>query len=232
MTETALSFEHLTGHTLVATLERRFDTLVSEVPVGDKTFNILRPRNADDLIREEDFVMDERLPYWADIWPSSTILAEQIMKRSGKGRLLELGCGVGLVTTAAMSIGYDVLASDYYTDALAFTRANSFTNLGRSCHAQMINWREFPADIQGFDVVIASDVLYESEYARLMPKILRQALTLHGVGLIADPGRIAAPEFLEHCEKQKLEILSDDVFPFEAGEIKQQITIYEIGRTS
>jgi predicted nicotinamide N-methyase len=232
MTESTLSFEHLIGHSLVATLERRFDTVLSEVNVGDKTFNILRPRNADDLIREEDFVMDERLPYWADIWPSSTILAEQIMKRSGKGKMLELGCGVGLVTTAAMSIGYEVLASDYYTDALAFTRANSFTNIGYSCQAQMINWRRFPADINGFDVVTASDVLYESEYARLMPKILKQALTLHGVGLIADPGRIAAPEFLEHCEKNNLEILSDDVFPFEAGEIKQQITIYEIGRTS
>ncbi|HUQ21097.1 MAG TPA: methyltransferase domain-containing protein [Gemmatimonadaceae bacterium] len=232
MTESTLSFEHLIGHSLVATLERRFDTVISEVEVGDKKFNILRPRNADDLIREEDFVMDERLPYWADIWPSSTILAEQIMKRSGKGRMLELGCGVGLVTTAAMSIGYDVLASDYYTDALAFTRANSFMNLGYSCRAEMINWRRFPADIKGFDVVTASDVLYESEYARLMPRILKQALTLHGVGLIADPGRIAAPEFIEHCEKNNLEILSDEVYPFEAGEIKQQITIYEIGRTS
>lgn len=231
MTQSVLSFEHLIGHSLVATLERRFDTVISEVEIGDRKFNILRPRNADDLIREEDFVMDERLPYWADIWPSSTILAEQIMKRSGKGKLLELGCGVGLVTTAGMSVGYDVLASDYYTDALAFTRANSFMNLGYSCQAQMINWRRFPADIKGFDVVIASDVLYESEYAQLMPKILKQALTLHGVGLIADPGRIAAPEFLEHCEKNKLEILSDDTFPFEAGEIKQQITIYEIGRT-
>src|SRR6476619_7000609 len=190
MTESALSFEHLIGHSLVATLERRFDTVISEVEIGEKTFNILRPRNADDLIREEDFVLDERLPYWADIWPSSIILAEQIMKRSGKGKLLELGCGVGLVTTAAMSIGYDVLASVYYTDALAFSRANSFTNLGRSCQAEMINWREFPRDAAGFDVVMASDVLYESEYARLLPGILKRALTLHGVALISDPGRM------------------------------------------
>ena len=79
--------------------------------------------------------------------------------------------------------------------------------------------------------MIASDVLYESEYARLLPGILKQALTLHGVALISDPGRMAAPEFLEHCEKNHLEVLSDDVFPFVAGEIKQQITIYELGRT-
>src|SRR6476619_1374433 len=103
MTESALSFEHLIGHSLVATLERRFDTVTSEVEIVDKTFNILRPRNADDLIREEDFVLDERLPYWADIWPSSTILAAHLVslaesgrKRSG-GKGLELGCGVGIV---------------------------------------------------------------------------------------------------------------------------------------
>ena len=231
MTDTLVSLEQLSGEQLVAAIERRFDTVREDIRVGKKKFNVIRPRNSDDLIREEDFVLDERLPYWADIWPSSIILAEQIMKRSGKGKLLELGCGVGLVTTAAMSIGYDVLASDYYTDALAFSRANSFNNLGRSCQAEMINWREFPRDAGDFDVVIASDVLYESEYARLLPGILKQALTLHGVALISDPGRMAAPEFLEHCEKNHLEVLSDDVFPFVAGEIKQQITIYELGRT-
>jgi Predicted methyltransferase len=115
----------LEGTELVEALERRFQTVASDVDIGDRTFNVLRPRNSDDLIREEDFVKDERLPYWADIWPASTILAEHLIglskkrKLSEKKRGLELGCGVGLVTLSAMIAGYEMLATDYYTDALA-----------------------------------------------------------------------------------------------------------------
>jgi predicted nicotinamide N-methyase len=232
MTDTVFPLADLSGAALVAALERRFDTVVDDVAIDERTLSILHPRNSDDLIREEDFVEDERLPYWADIWPSSTILAAQILGRPGQGRrLLELGCGVGLVTTAAMAAGYSVVASDYYSDALAFTRANAFRNLGNSPAVEMMNWRSFPADAKEFDKVIASDVLYESEYAKLLPGILKGALTLHGVALIADPGRIAAPEFLEVCEKGGLELLNEETFPFSLAGINQRITIYELGRT-
>jgi ETFB lysine methyltransferase len=221
------------GAALVAQLERRFDTVSDDVEIGGRTFGILHPRNSDDLIREEDFVEDERLPYWADIWPSSMILAEQILARRGEGRrLLELGCGVGLVSTAAMASGHEVTATDYYADALAFTRANAFRNVGKSPEAAMMNWRTFPATATNFDKIVASDVLYESEYAQIIPSILKGALTLHGVALIADPGRIATPEFLEKCESVGLEILNQQTFPFAAGEIRQKITIYELGRTT
>ena len=224
--------ETLSGRDLVTALEKRFDTVIEDVLIADRTFSILRPRKSDDLIREEDFVEDERLPYWADIWPASTILAEHILARKGHGRrLLELGCGVGLVTTAAMASGHDVLASDYYTDALAFTRANAFQNLGKSPEARMLNWRSFPPETKNFDKVIASDVLYESEYAKILPAVLMGALSLHGVALIADPGRIAAPEFLEKCENVGLELLGKETLPYEVGEIKQKIDIYELGRT-
>ncbi|MEP6905178.1 MAG: methyltransferase domain-containing protein [Gemmatimonadales bacterium] len=233
MTNTAIPLEDLAGARLVSALERRFDTAVSDVEIGGRTFSVIHPRNSDDLIREEDFVEDERLPYWADIWPSSTILATQILARKGDGRrLLELGCGVGLVTAAAMASGHEVTATDYYTDALAFTRANAFRNLGHSPKAVMMNWRNFPAGAVEFDKVIASDVLYESEYANILPTILKGALSLHGVALIADPGRIATPEFLEVCGKVGLEVLGQEVFPFVAGEIKQTITVYELGRTT
>ena len=77
----AQPLEHLSGRRLVAALEKQFDTVIEDVPVGDRVFSILRPRKSDDLIREEDFVEDERLPYWADIWPASTIST----RKSGAG---------------------------------------------------------------------------------------------------------------------------------------------------
>jgi predicted nicotinamide N-methyase len=213
--------EDLEGAELVEALEQRFATVVNEVDVGNRTFSILRPRNSDDLIREEDFVKDERLPYWADIWPASTVLAAHLVGLTKRGkrknrRGIELGCGVGLVTTAAMIADYDMLATDYYTDALAFTRANAWRETGRSPDARMIDWRAFPEEVRGFDLILASDVLYE------------RALAPGGMVIVADPGRIGVPEFVEECKDQGLIIRSKVTHPFDVGEIHQKIDLYEI----
>jgi predicted nicotinamide N-methyase len=234
LTVPAVDLATLEGAELVDELERRFDTVTSDVTVGSRTFSILRPRNSDDLIREEDFVKDERLPYWADIWPSSTVLAAHLVGLADKrpsrnrGKGLELGCGVGLVTTAAMIAGYEMLATDYYTDALAFSRANAWRETGRTPDAMMIDWRTFPPEAKGFNLILASDVLYEKEYALLLPGIFKRALAPGGMVILADPGRIGVPEFKEACSEQKLVIRSKVTHPFESGEIRQQIDLYEI----
>ena len=225
---------NLHGQTLVDALEKRFDTATDDVDIGSRTFSIIRPRNSDDLIREEDFVKDERLPYWADIWPSSTILATHLVslaennRRRTARRGLELGCGVGLVTIAALVAGYEMTSTDYYTDALAFTRANAWRNTGKEPQARMIDWRSFPVDAAEFDLILASDVLYEKEYARLLPGIFKRALAPGGMAILADPGRIGVPEFQEECTESGLVIRSKTTFPFVMGEVKQKIDLYEV----
>lgn len=224
--------ERLDGAALVGALQRRFRTSIEDATVDDRTFSILKPANSDDLIREEDFVKDERLPYWADVWPSSIVLAEKLLELNGEGKTaLELGCGVGLSTLAAMSSGYDVLATDYYEDALDVTRANVFRNLGREARTQLVDWRHLPGNLGQFDLVFASDVLYEKEYAALLPVLLDGLIRAGGIALVADPGRVAAPIFLEASATQGLVVLKKETRPFEAGEIKQKIDIYEIGRS-
>lgn len=223
--------DRLDGAALVGALERRFRTSIEDATVDDRTFSILKPANSDDLIREEDFVKDERLPYWADVWPSSIVLAEKLLELDGTGKVaLELGCGVGLSTLAAMSSGYDVLATDYYEDALDVTRANVFRNLGKQARTQLVDWRHLPTNLGQFDLVFASDVLYEKEYAGLLPVLLDRLMVRGGIALVADPGRVAAPIFLEACATNGLVVRAKETRPFEAGEIKQRIDIYEIGR--
>ena len=221
----------LDGEALVGAVTRRFRTSVEDATVDEHTFSILKPANSDDLIREEDFVKDERLPYWADVWPSSIILAGKLLELDGHGKTaLELGCGVGLSTLAATSAGYDVLATDYYEDALDVTRANVFRNLGTIARTRLVDWRHLPLDLGAFDLIFASDVLYENEYAKLLPILFRGLLCTDGIALIADPGRVAAPVFVDACAEHGLAIRRKETRPFEAGEIKQKIDIYEIGR--
>jgi ETFB lysine methyltransferase len=221
----------LTGKALVTSVTNRFRTSVEDATVDDHIFSILKPANSDDLIREEDFVRDERLPYWADVWPSSLVLASKLLELEGRGQnALELGCGVGLSTLAATKAGFNVLSTDYYEDALDVTRANVFRNLGSFARTRLVDWRHLPDDLGEFELVFASDVLYEKEYAELLPIILGRVLTPGGLALIADPGRVAAPVFVESCARVGLVIREKETRPFEVGEIRQKIDIYTVAR--
>jgi hypothetical protein len=71
---------------------------------------VTHPASADALIDEDDFDRNERLPYWAELWPSAISLARYLHERDLAGaRAIELGCGVGLPTIAALTRGAQVL---------------------------------------------------------------------------------------------------------------------------
>ncbi|MEO7218888.1 MAG: methyltransferase domain-containing protein [Gemmatimonadaceae bacterium] len=221
----------LHGTRLVKSLERRFVTVNDDIRVGDRDVNILRPRSAEDLIDENDFDRDERLPYWAELWPSSTILANFIVADTRpRGKLIELGAGVGLVSIAAAIAGYDVTASDYYEDALAFARANAFRNLGSEISTALVDWRAVPPAMPTFDTVLASDVLYESRYAPLVAGVIDRLLSSRGVAYVADPGRVATGAFTDACTLLGFNISARARRPYQAGTIRQSITVYELSR--
>jgi SAM-dependent methyltransferase len=92
----------------------------------------------------------------------------------------------------------------------------------------MIDWRAFPKDAGKFDLILASDVLYEKEYALLLPGIFKKALAPGGMVILADPGRIGVPEFMDECKYVGLSVRSKTTFPFAVDEIRQKIDLYEI----
>lgn len=221
----------LAGAALVASLERRFVTVNDDVRVGDRTVNVLRPRSAEDLIDEAAFERDERLPYWAELWPSSTVLANFVVAdQRPRGRAVELGAGIGLVSIAATLAGHEVLATDYYADALLFARANAFRNIGREIDTALVDWRAIPTSLPRFDVVLASDVLYESRYAPLVASTIDRFLAPRGVAYVADPGRVAANAFVDACRGISLGVATAATRPYLAGKVRQSITVYEVTR--
>ena len=212
-------------------LHREFDVVRSEFPLAGRVVTIHHPRNADALISEDDFAEDERLPYWADVWPSARVLAEYVATLQPDGRrLLELGCGAGLVSVAAALAGFEVTASDYYEDALRFTALNVLVNTGLLIETREADWRRFPHDMGRFDLVVASDVLYEREYATLVASVLDRTMTGRATALIGDPGRLAAPEFVEQCKERGMPTAILDRVPYEDGAVRQTIDLYEVRR--
>lgn len=214
-----------------AQLERRFRTVETRLCIADHELTLLHPASAEDLIDEVDFERDERLPYWADIWPSARVLAAQIARLPGAGRrLLELGCGAGLVATMAALTGFDVCASDYYEDALQFTRVNVARHTGEELHTRLVDWRQMPTDLGRFDFVVGSDVLYERAYGKLVARAIDVTLKRHGEAIIADPGRIAAEEFIHDAAERSLRLVACEELPFVEGKIRQTIRLYHLRR--
>jgi predicted nicotinamide N-methyase len=197
----------------LAALDDRFVLATVEVVVGGRTVNLEKPRNADDLISEADFVRDERLPYWADLWPASVVLADYVLRERAllgavpdgpRPTALELGCGLGLVTLAAQRAGYDVTATDYYDDALRFAARNTLRHTGERPAVRLVDWRALPDDLGMFDLVLAADVLYERAYAAFVAEAIARALTPTGRALVADQGRVALEDFLTEAQARGL----------------------------
>ena len=219
---------------LDASLRRRFRVIDTTVTLGGASLTLAHPANTDELISEEDYLRDERLPYWAEPWPSSFVLARHLVSNDsvlGPGenrRLLELGCGAGLVAAAATLAGFDVTASDYYEDALRFARVNSWQATNRPIATMHLDWRALPELMPRYEVVIASDVLYERPYAELVARTLARTLADGGVAIVADPGRMATPAFVEACPTVGLSIEATRHLPYEEGAVRQTIDLYEV----
>lgn len=214
---------------LEASLRRRFRVVESTLDIAGRPVAILHPASAEDLIDEADFVRDERLPYWAELWPSAKVLAECLARMDGGGRrLIELGCGSGLVATCASLSGFDVVASDYYEDATRFARVNAWRNAAAVPRARVLDWRELPVAAKRYDLVVASDVLYERAYGDLVARAVAAFLAPEGFALVADPGRVARDDFVHALVPLGLELRRVEEVPFAEGTIRQTIAVLEV----
>lgn len=219
----------LHGSALDEAMSHRFMLADETVSVAGRHYLLRKPANADHLISEADYVKDERLPYWADLWPASRQLAATLLELDGTGHtLLELGCGLGLSTIAAMDAGFAVTATDYYEDALHVTRANAARNLGREPAVRLVDWRNWPSDLGTFDSVIAADVIYEAEYSTLVARCMARALAPSGVAIIADPGRIALAGFFDALPGFGLVVLDLRTVPVADGETAREIQVIRL----
>ena len=179
------------------------------VAAAGRVFELLVPANSEQLIETptvaERFENDEYLPYWAQLWPASRLLANAVA-RCGPAPpaaplVLELGCGLGLVSLVLSYLGYRVLASDFDDDALAFVAENARRNNVPIPETRCLDWRDSLADLAA-DRIVAADVLYETRHLRPVAEFVAAHLLPGGLALVADPNRSTADDFAtvaRHC---------------------------------
>ena len=214
---------------LEARLRQQFAVVEERIACVGREFNVLHPRSADELIDDDEFNIDERLPYWAEIWPSARVLAERLVDepRTG-GQLLELGCGCGYVALVAACLGFEVLATDYYEPACQFVTLNAVRHELPNITARLANWRDWPDDLGRFDLVVAADVLYDHEYCKLVAGVIARTLAPHGRGVVTDPGRRRAASFLDDCAAMGLAGERIARVPFDNGVDKPTVDVYRL----
>ena len=167
--------------------------------IAGRDLCLLRPRDTEALLNEEAFEHDEFMPYWAELWPSALALARVVAARALHGaRTLELGLRPRPAEPRRGAAGGRVLATDWAPDAIAMTRATPQRN-GLAVEALRCSWTEPDALLERapWDLVLASDVLYEPRNGEALLPLLPRLVDARGEIWLADPGRPAADPFLD-----------------------------------
>jgi predicted nicotinamide N-methyase len=164
------------------------------LPLGGRDFWLWREADMESLwagLGQEDFGADEHMPYWAELWPASLLLAAWLQSRPGElagRRCLDLGCGMGLSALAGAASGARVLGIDCEPAALAHAARNAREN-GLSAAFAVMDWRH-PALVPGcFDLLWGSDILYETRFYEPLARLFRTLPAPGGRIVLAEPWR-------------------------------------------
>ncbi|NDY57504.1 methyltransferase [Desulfovibrio sulfodismutans] len=168
---------------------------VLEIRLNGRVFRLAREEDMEALwarVGDEDFGEDERMPYWAELWPASLLLCQWLFARRADicGKLcLELGCGLGLSAMAGAAAGARVAAMDYEWRAVAQARKNAARNLLDVPFFTRMDWRA-PAFRPGtFPFLWGSDILYETRFHAPLAPLFPTLLAPGGRIWLAEPER-------------------------------------------
>jgi predicted nicotinamide N-methyase len=148
-------------------------------------------------------IVDERMPYWAELWPSAQALAETILdprRTLPANRWLELGCGPGLAGLAARLRGCPGTFTDYQEEALWLAELNAAENNFPSAELQLLDWRNIPQDLKA-PWILASDVAYETRNFQPLIDAFDRLLTPEGEIWFAEPGRSITQPFFQELKE-------------------------------
>ncbi|KMQ52468.1 type 12 methyltransferase [Chitinispirillum alkaliphilum] len=196
---------------------------------SEKTFRFLQPQNPNDVlstISEDQYERDRFLPYWAELWPSSTVLFEYIdsLEVPADTRITELGCGLGHITAILASKVKKPVSMDISPIACKYALRNVLANGG--CSAVICcDWRNLPLKPRSCDMIVASDILYEARWIEPVVSAIKSLLHPQGVAVIADPCRKPWNQF-----KNRIKSQGYDCSVIKTAKVNQEKTTIEIAQ--
>ncbi len=199
------------------------------VTVGDVTLTVETPPDLDALLDRaaaNDPQAVDAIPYYAILWPAARGLAEHLWRHREElpgTRALELGCGLGLPSILAATLGAQVTATDFHPDTGTWLQHNASLN-GVTLEYRPLDWNAFLdgrsevrgqrsdgtglppiTDLRlptsGLPLVMGSDLVYERRHITALVCAIDALCAPGGRAVIADPGRDNLGLFVAAMEK-------------------------------
>lgn len=222
------------------TIKVKYPTLTHTRKIGDKVYVVESIRNLDEAIdiicqamtpdEQLDPFAEDLCPYFGILWEAAEGLAQYLAenpKLVQNKSVLELGCGLGLPSLVAAHLGGDVLATDFHPDVEEYFMRNC-RHSSVQCKYQRLNWREENVE-KKYDVVIGSDVLYESKHPKEVALGLLRFVKEGGTIILSDPGRSYLQQFITAMKdlgvKEEMfskSVKSKEIFIFKFTECAEQ----------
>lgn len=189
-------------------LHVKYPTKTQIVDIADKKFVLEVIRSLDEAIdllcaqltdeEQQDPFAEDLCPYFGVLWPSAQALSVFLAQHPELVRhkkMIELGCGLALPSLVAKHLGANVLATDFHPDVESYVQRNA-RHSGIDLKYERLNWRE--VNEQGaFDLVIGSDILYESKHPKEVALGLLRYTNSGSLIILSDPGRAYLQKFLD-----------------------------------
>lgn len=185
---------------------------------------------------QDNSLAEEYCPYFGVLWEAGVGLSQFLNRIDVKGkRVLEIGCGLALPSFVITRKDGDIIATDFHADVPLFLDLNQKKNKTFFPY-RVMNWRNeierTKTDLGLFDLVIGSDILYESQHPQQVAQALIAFLNPGGKIILADPGRAYIQKFITSMnELGYKEIMSTEKVPAEITPKNKdrEIFIFEFG---
>ena len=129
-------------------------------------------------------------PLFGLLWASGRLLAERMAIEPLAGlRILEIGCGIGLTSLVLNQRTLDITATDRHPQAGHFLARNAALNDDPPIPFVQAGWDEACARLGLFDLVLGSDLLYESQQILELASFIAAHCRPSARVVIVDPGR-------------------------------------------
>ena len=138
-------------------------------------------------------------------WPSAEVFFNYLLDITFPAplKILEMGCGLGTLSVALLAAGHTVLSIDISPDACIYCNSNILLNKLQP-KVVCCDMQALPFKFLDFDLIIASDILYERRMEDMLLDSLNDLVTEGTKVWIADPCRRGWGSFKEAAAKRHL----------------------------
>lgn len=175
----------------MADLRYRYQTIeIGALDVHVRTLRDTQEFSDPDAVAADLGISSAAWPLFGVIWPCGLTLAHLMASYDLRGRrVLEVGCGIGLASLVLNQREVDIWATDYHPEGGRLLRENVALNGGAPIPFVRAGWHDVDTGLGRFDLIIASDVLYEPEHIWDLSAFIERHARGSCEVVVVDPGR-------------------------------------------